>query len=134
RARRAAELGTDRVEFRQGDLSQGLPGFETGSLDGVVSGLAIQYAEHYCEQTGHWTRQAYDRLLSEVHRVLRPGGAFVFSVNVPRPEWLKLSLSGVIAAFRSGKPARYVKNAWRMLRYGAWLKREANRGRFHYLP
>src|SRR5829696_6261848 len=42
-ARLADELGTDRVEFRQGNLSQGLPGFETASLDGVVSGLAIQY-------------------------------------------------------------------------------------------
>src|SRR5262249_54116510 len=49
-ARVAAELGTDRIEFRVGDLSDGLPGFATESLDGVVSGLAIQYAEHFCEQ------------------------------------------------------------------------------------
>lgn len=133
-ARIAAELGTDRIEFSQGDLSRGLPRFADASFDGVVSGLAIQYAEHFCEQTGRWTRRAYDHLLKEVHRVLKPGGNFVFSVNVPRPAWLRLSMSGVIAAFRSGKPARYAKDALRMLRYGSWLKREASRGRFHYLP
>jgi len=132
--RLAAELRTERIEFRQGNLSEGLPGFEPCSLDGVVSGLAIQYAEHFCEQTGRWTRQAYEHLLAEVHRTLRPGGTFVFSVNVPRPAWLRLSLSGVLGAFRAGKPIRYVENTWRMLRYGAWLKREAKRGRFHYLP
>ena len=36
--------------------------------------------------------------------------------------------------FTSERPRGYVRNAWRMLRYGAWLKEEARRGRFHYLP
>ena len=34
---------------------------------------------------GRWTTAAYDRLLAEVLRVIRPGGRFVFSVNVPEP-------------------------------------------------
>lgn len=130
----AAEAGTDRIHFRHADLSRGLPGFTDGSLDGVVSGLAIQYAEHFCEARGQWTREAYDRILGEVFRVLRPGRWFVFSVNVPEPAWLNLSLSGVLAACRSGRPVKFLKNSVRMLRYGGWLKQEARRGRFHYLP
>jgi ubiquinone/menaquinone biosynthesis C-methylase UbiE len=133
-ARMAEELGTRSIEFRRGDLSQGLPDFADASLDGVVSGLAIQYAEHYCEQTSRWTRQGYQRLLDDVCRALKPGGTFTFSVNVPRPAWLRLSLSGAVGVFRTGRPVKYLKNTLRMLRYGAWLKREAHRGRFHYLP
>lgn len=133
-ARVAEELDTDRIEFRVGDLSAGLPGFATESLDGVVSGLAIQYAEHYCPQARRWTRQAYERLLADVFRVLRPGGSFVFSVNVPRPSWLSLTWSALGGIFSSKKPLRAAKNAGRMLAYGAWLKKEATVGRFHYLP
>jgi ubiquinone/menaquinone biosynthesis C-methylase UbiE len=133
-ARLAGELGTDRVRFRQGDISAGLPGFADASLDGVVSGLAVQYAEHYCPVRNEWTRDAYQRLLGDVCRVLRPGGAFVFSVNVPHPNWFRLSLSGLSGAFRAGRPVKYLEDTWRMLRYGAWLKQQARSGRFHYLP
>jgi hypothetical protein len=36
--------------------------------------------------------------------------------------------------FRVARPLRFLKNSIRMLKYGAWLKREARVGRFHYLP
>jgi hypothetical protein len=36
--------------------------------------------------------------------------------------------------FRVAHPARYLKQALRMWSYGSWLKQEARRGRFHYLP
>ena len=35
--------------------------------------------------------------------------------------------------FRSGRPIQFLKRGWRMMKYGAWLKREARLGRFHYL-
>jgi ubiquinone/menaquinone biosynthesis C-methylase UbiE len=123
-----------QIRFLHADFSDGLAAFDTASLDGAVSGLAIQYAESYSEERGAWTTDAYEHLLSEVCRVLRPGGTFVFSVNVPEPTWLKIALYGIPGFFRSPHPLRYVKNSMRMLRYGAWLKREARRGRFHYLP
>ncbi|MFQ3651718.1 MAG: class I SAM-dependent methyltransferase [Gemmataceae bacterium] len=122
------------LRFQQGDFSNGLPDFAANSFDGVVSGLAIQYAQHYSQELGRWTTQAYDHLLAEVCRVLKPGGRFVFSVNVPRPMWLRIAWFGIPGFFRTRRPIKFVKDSLRMLRYGSWLKREAARGRFHYLP
>jgi ubiquinone/menaquinone biosynthesis C-methylase UbiE len=122
------------LTFQQGDFSEGLPQFADNSFDGAVSGLAIQYAQHFSPEQGRWTTQAYDALLADVCRVLKPGGRFVFSVNVPRPLWLRIALFGIPGFFQTKKPFKYVKNSFRMLRYGAWLKQEASRGRFHYLP
>lgn len=124
----------DQIRFLTADFSRGLPAWEDGRFDGVVSGLAIQYAESYCEATGRWTTDGYDRLLAEVFRVLRPGGRFVFSVNVPEPRWGKVAWHSLAGTFRARKPLRYLKKAWRVWSYGNWLKRESRRGRFHYLP
>jgi ubiquinone/menaquinone biosynthesis C-methylase UbiE len=124
----------EQIRFVHADFSAGLGAFADGHFDGAVSGLSIQYAESWSAEQGRWTTDAYDRLLTEVCRVLRPGGTFVFSVNVPNPAWLKIALFGVPALFRTGRPLRYMKRSLRMLRYGSWLKREARNGRFHYLP
>jgi SAM-dependent methyltransferase len=126
--------GERLIRFQHADFSAGLGAHADASFDGVVSGLAIQYAQSYCPERGCWTTDAYEHLLAEVCRVLRPGGRFVFSVNVPEPAWLKVALWGVPGFFRSPHPLRYFKNSLRMLRYGSWLKREARRGRFHFLP
>jgi ubiquinone/menaquinone biosynthesis C-methylase UbiE len=125
------------VRFVVSDFSKGLPAWEAGRFEGVVSGLAIQYAESYSQEHGCWTSSAYDRLLAEVWRLLRPGGRFVFSVNVPEPAWGRVALSSLGGRFRLGgflRYLRYLKRAWRMWKYGGWLKREARKGRFHYLP
>jgi SAM-dependent methyltransferase len=123
-----------QLRFVHGDFSQGLGNWGDSCFDGVVSGLAIQYAESYSDERGCWTTDAYDHLLREVFRVLRGGGRFVFSVNVPEPGWYRIALAAFHGFFTARRPRRYVRNAWRMLRYGAWLKQEARRGRFHYLP
>jgi SAM-dependent methyltransferase len=123
-----------QLQFVHGDFSHGLADWGNRQFDGVVSGLAIQYAESYSEERGCWTTDAYDHLLSEVGRVLRGGGRFVFSVNVPEPGWYKVAFAAFHGLFGASRPRRYVRNALRMLRYGAWLKEEARRGRFHYLP
>ncbi|MDY3551979.1 class I SAM-dependent methyltransferase [Gemmata sp. JC717] len=121
-----------RVRFLCHDFSRGLEPFADRTFDHVASGLSISYAESF--DHGAWTTRAYDRLLSEVFRVLRPGGRFVFSVNVPDPSWGRVARGSVLAALRSERPLRHLKRCWRMLRYGRWLKREARAGRFHYLP
>jgi ubiquinone/menaquinone biosynthesis C-methylase UbiE len=124
----------DRIRFICHDFSRGLDLFPDGSFDHAVSGLSISYAESYSEAEGRWTDAAYDTILAEVRRVIRPGGRFVFSVNVPEPSWWKVALLSLGDFFRTPSPLRLLRRARRMMRYGAWLKREARTGRFHYLP
>jgi len=124
-------LPGDRIRFLAADFSAGLP-FAAGTFDGVVSGLAIQYAEDYSPERG-WTDAGYDRLLAEIYRVLQPGGRFVFSVNIPNPSWAKVALHSTLGTFLSRHPLRYLQRSFGMWSYGGWLKREARKGRFHYL-
>jgi SAM-dependent methyltransferase len=124
----------EQIRFMHADFNTGLAHWPNDHFDGIVSGLAIQYAESYDEDSGRWTTSAYDRVLTEVFRVLRPGGSFIFSVNVPRPSWWRIALTSVWGAFRARRFFRYLQKAWRMWRYGNWLHRQAAVGRFHYLP
>jgi SAM-dependent methyltransferase len=123
----------DQIRFVAESFSGGLPTWENGQFDGVVSGLSLQYAEDYSEELGRWTTAAYDRLLVRIGELLRPGGRFIFSVNVPEPNWAKITLLSLPSILQAAQPLRYLKNSWRLLRYGRWMKREARRGRFHYL-
>jgi ubiquinone/menaquinone biosynthesis C-methylase UbiE len=123
----------DQINFCHANFSDGLGSFADGSFDGAISGLAIQYAESFDEKTGTWTTDAYDHLLREVCRLLRPGGCWVFSVNVPEPGWKRVALASLTGLLRAPRITRYVKNSLRMMKYGSWLTREARRGRFHYL-
>ncbi len=67
--------------------------------------------------------------------MLKPGGRFVFSVNVPEPSWWAVGLKSLVGGLRAAeRPVKFLKNSARMMRYGAWLKAEARAGRFHYLP
>jgi SAM-dependent methyltransferase len=124
----------ESLRFVAADFSGGLARWEDGRFDGVVSGLSISYAEHHDEASGRWTSVAYDRILGEVLRVVRPGGTFVFSVNVPDPNWGRVALRSLGSLFEIGRPLKSMKNAYRLWRYGNWLKREARVGRFHYYP
>ena len=124
----------DRLRFECVDFSAGLPWPGDGLFDGAVSGLAIQYAEHFSEAEGRWTTDNYDRLLRDVNRVLKPGGRFVFSVNVPEPKWGKLARHALRRIWNVPRKLKYLQRMWRLGRYGSWLTREARLGRFHYLP
>lgn len=124
----------DKLAFVCHDFSRGLTPFGDGRFDHAVAGLSVAYAESFDEATGRWTDTAYDHLLAEVLRVLRPGGRFVFSTNVPEPQWWRIGLISLGDVFRARHPLRFLKRGFRMLRHARWLRREARAGRFHYLP
>jgi SAM-dependent methyltransferase len=122
------------LRFIARDFTHGFADWPSAQFDGVVSGLSLPYAESFREDEGRWDETAYDRVLAEVSRLLKPGGTFVFSVNVPEPAWSKVAWQGLAGTFGKTRPIHSLKNAYRMWTYGSWLTREARRGRFHYLP
>jgi len=60
-----------RAEILQADLGQPLSMLETGSFDGVLSALVLDYVRDWA------------LVLGEFRRLLRPGGWLVFSVDHP---------------------------------------------------
>ncbi|HMP03435.1 MAG TPA: class I SAM-dependent methyltransferase [Gemmatales bacterium] len=122
-----------QITFQVGNFSQGLPELPDASFDGIVSGLAMSYAESR-DATGRYTDAAYNQLFRECVRVLRPTGRLVFSVNVPNPRFWRIVWKSLGSGFKLRHPKRTLGNVWRMQRYGKWLKQEAARGRFHFLP
>src|SRR5262249_54996371 len=121
-------------EFITDDFSHGLRNWEDNEFDGVVSGLAIQYAESYSDAEQRWTCDAYDHVLAETFRVLRPGGVFIFSVNVPNPAWWRVAFSSLFSSAMLNNPIEFCRRSLRMWKYGKWLTNESRRGRFQYLP
>ncbi|MBY0588018.1 class I SAM-dependent methyltransferase [bacterium] len=122
------------IRFMEANFSDGLRTFPAGSFDGVVSGLSISYAEHFDPATGKYTDRAFCQLLADVRRLLRPDGRFVFSINVPNPQFWRVLWKSLGSGLRISRPGRQLVTALRMMRYGHWLRHEAKRGRFHYLP
>jgi len=135
-ARLQSALGADpaRLRFVCHDFSGGLGLFDDGAFDCAVSGLSLTYAESWDADRKQWTQAAYDRIFAEVARVLKPGGRFVFSVNVPSPSWVRVALSSAGSLIAAAGTRKALRQGLRMMRYGRWLKREARTGRFHYLP
>jgi SAM-dependent methyltransferase len=124
----------DQLQFAVLDFSKGMASLDDNSFDGIVSGLAISYAESFDLATQQFTDAAYTRVYHEMFRVLKPGGKLVFSVNVPEPDFWKIVWRSFGKGVRFGKPLKTLKNVISMQRHGAWLKREARRGRFHFVP
>jgi ubiquinone/menaquinone biosynthesis C-methylase UbiE len=61
----------ERGEIREADLAQPLSDFEAATFDGVLSALVLDYIRDW------------DLVLGEFHRVLKPSGWLVFSVDHP---------------------------------------------------
>ena len=90
------------LRFVARDFTKGFSDWPSMQFDGVVSGLALQFAEAYSRDNDCWTELGYDQVLSEAQRLLKWGGVFVFSVNVPNPAWSKVALPALAGAFGTG--------------------------------
>jgi SAM-dependent methyltransferase len=88
-ARRRAEAATVGVDFRIGDVSD-LAFVPAESIDLVFSGATLDYVEDL------------GRVLRSVHRVLRPQGAFVFSLEHPLALCLEATDAGTAPILARG--------------------------------
>jgi len=125
------------VKFQHADISspEWASHLDTGSFDLITAGLSVQYAQHWDMMTRQWTTKAYERVLQNVFSLLKPSGQFVFSVNVPHPDFSVIAKASVKEIFTPlwKFPLRLFV-AIIMVRQGKQLTREADKRRFHYLP
>jgi SAM-dependent methyltransferase len=85
---RMVELASERLlgrpaEVRLADVSEGLPFLDDGVVDLAIAPLMIHYLRHL------------DTAFTEINRVLKPSGRFVFSTHHPLAEYPGDSTSGI---------------------------------------
>jgi ubiquinone/menaquinone biosynthesis C-methylase UbiE len=124
-----------RISLVQADFSQGLQGiFRPLSFDGITAGLSISYADHWDSEGYKWDDRSYVRLLQDIYHLLKGGGAFIFSTNVPNPDFVLIAKKSWREIFLSRKLPLGIVVSVVMLLQSRWLKHSAQTGRFHYLP
>jgi SAM-dependent methyltransferase len=124
-----------RVDLVQADLGRGVERlFKPDSFDGITAGLAISYADHWDDDTGTWNKESYLRLLRGICVILKEGGSFIFSANVPNPDFRRIATESWREIFLTKKAPVHALAGIVMLFHSAWLKSCARQGRFHYLP
>jgi len=125
-------LPSTRIHFIQADISNGLPFQSENYFDLITAGLSIQYAQHWDGQK--WTREGYKKVLRDVFFLLKPGGSFVFSVNVPNPDFSQVAKESKREIFLSWRFPLNILVSVIMLWQSKWLVQQAKIERFHYLP
>jgi len=84
--------GPERIQLIQADFGGGLwMPFRSSSFDGVTAGLSISYADHWDPDRQAWSNQSYVKLLKDIFVLLKNGGSFVFSSNVPNPNFRRIA-------------------------------------------
>lgn len=121
-----------RVSFETGNVSEALR-YPDESFDGVFAGLVMQYAESKSAD-GAWTLDGYCRALAEAKRVLKPNAPFVWTVNVPDPDFSLIVKRSWRQIFLTWRVFGRIPVALFLRWQSNHLKEEATKGRFHYLP
>ncbi|MES2459539.1 MAG: methyltransferase domain-containing protein [Armatimonadota bacterium] len=76
-------LAQQKVDVHLADVSEGLPFVPAAQFDLAIAPLMIHYLRHL------------DTAFTEINRVLKPGGRFVFSTHHPMAEYPGDSASGI---------------------------------------
>jgi ubiquinone/menaquinone biosynthesis C-methylase UbiE len=124
-----------RLNFVIADLSTGLEGlFRPCSFHGVTAGLALSYADHWNAVQRKWDNTSYLNLLKSIYCLLKKDGSFVFSTNVPNPDFFLIAKKSWKEIFLTRRLPLGLLVSLVMLMQSRWLKNAARNGRFHYLP
>lgn len=123
-AETAARFRSDaRVTIERGDLGERLP-YLTGTFRGVVANLILPYVIHHEAGMG---RRALRASISEIYRVLEPGGVFLWSSPKHTVNFLWVALASWRTFLDPDHPEyrRYTREILKhALRIQEWGRRE----------
>ena len=89
-----------QISFLKHDLSNKLP-FDSDYFDGIIANLVLPYVVMHQGRQG---RAALSAVLAEIHRVLKPGGVFIWSSPVKGVKFWKVFIASWRQILNPGKP------------------------------
>ncbi|MBI3627339.1 MAG: methyltransferase domain-containing protein [Candidatus Sungbacteria bacterium] len=116
------------VTIEKVDLTEHLP-YDNGSFDGVVANLVLPYITHHAGVLG---KEALANAILQVHRVLKPGGFFLFSTPKPHVNFIYVALASWKSFFRRDHP-EYRRLALHILRHALRIQKWGRREIYNFL-
>jgi ubiquinone/menaquinone biosynthesis C-methylase UbiE len=120
--------GHPEVKFQNVDLSQKTP-FPAEFFDGIIANLVLTYVRNFENKKG---REALEGTLSEMYRILKPGGTFIWST--PRKDMN--SLRAFIASLPDIFNLRHPENLYygpAIFRYSRTIQKLGRLGIYNFL-
>ncbi|MBI4122417.1 MAG: class I SAM-dependent methyltransferase [Parcubacteria group bacterium] len=118
-----------RIKLVRHNLSNRLP-FSDASFDGVVANLVLPYIETHEGRSG---TDALRAIFSEVKRVLKNNGQFVWSSPVHGVQFFKVFLAARTDVFNV-KKLHNLYHGPAILWYALKIQKKGKRGQYHFLP
>jgi ubiquinone/menaquinone biosynthesis C-methylase UbiE len=118
-----------QIKLVKHDLSNTLP-FEEHSFDGITASLVLTYIGKHGDHKGI---KALDAVLREVHRVLKPGGQFVWSTPKHKVNFSKVFLASWRDVFHPKKLYNLYYGPT-ILRYALKIQKKGKKGEYNFLP
>lgn len=125
---RARFAGDGRVRVEHLDLTKSMP-YRAHSFDGVTANLVLTYITHFEGTVG---RNALKRVLQEIFRILKPGGAFLWSTPKRRVNFPVVAIASWRSFFDRRHP-EYRPYALAILRHALRIQHWGRREVYHFL-